>query len=97
MDPLIKTLGELRAIKKVADEPGQVQGARLDAPVAIVSVTAGAEGEEPRTLGPLTIGAATAEDSQHRYATSENRPGVYLISQALVEEIRDTVKAIRRQ
>lgn len=97
MDPLINTLSSLRAAKKVADDPNQVKEAGMDAPVAVITVTAGGDGEEPKTLGPVKIGAATVEESQHRYATSDSRLGLYLVGQAVVDEIRDTVKALRKQ
>ncbi|HUW59592.1 MAG TPA: DUF4340 domain-containing protein [Candidatus Bathyarchaeia archaeon] len=96
MDPLIEALSQLRADKKLADDPGQVPGTGLDAPVVEISVSAGAEGEEPAKLGPVVVGGPTPEDSQYRYATSAQWPGVYLVRQSLVDEIRDTVKAIRK-
>ena len=96
MDPLVEALSSLRGNKKVADDVSQTPGSGLDAPVVEISVSAGAEGEEPAKLGPVAIGAPTAEDAQHRYATSAQRPGVYLVRQSLVDEIRDTVKAIRK-
>lgn len=96
MDPLIEVLSQLRADKKLADDPGQVPGTGLDAPAVVISVSAGAEGHEPAKLGPVIVGAPTPEDSQYRFATSAQRPGVFLIRQALVDEIRDTVKAIRK-
>ncbi|MCX5769953.1 MAG: DUF4340 domain-containing protein [Candidatus Hydrogenedentes bacterium] len=96
MEPLTEALSQWRADKKLADDPGQVPGAGLDAPVVVISVTAGAEGENPAKLGPVVIGAPTPDDSQYRYATSTQRPGVYLVRQSLVDEIRDTVKAIRK-
>jgi len=97
MDPLVDALSRLRADKRVADEPGAVEGTGLDKPVATVRATVQADGEDAVELGPVTIGAATAADSQHRYATSAERPGLYLVKQALVDEIRDTVKAIRKR
>lgn len=96
MDPLIEALSQLRADKKLADDASQISGAGLDAPVVEISVSAGAEGEEPAKLGPVAVGGPTPEDSQYRYATSAQRPGVYLVRQSLVDEIRDTVKAIRK-
>ena len=96
MDPLMEALSQLRADKKLADDPGQVPAAGLDAPVAEITVSAGTEGEEPAKLGPVVVGAPTPEDSQYRYATSAQRPGVYLVRQSLVDEVRDTVKAIRK-
>lgn len=96
MDRLVEALSRVRADKRVANDPGAVEGTRLDTPVATVSVTVQPDGQDAVELGPVTIGAATAADSQHRYAVSTERPGLYLVKQSLVDEIRDTVKAIRK-
>ena len=108
IEPLLKTLSSLR-IAAVETETDQADPAQygLDAPTAVITVTALAQNNSAPAqarnnsaptgqmiLGPLKIGKPTPDNSQLRFATTPKFHGVYRVRQAVVDDIRETVKNI---
>ena len=95
---LLDTLYGAKAVAMEADAmPADLAPYGLDDPLAVVTIAiSGDEGAEAeQTVGPLKIGKTTPEDSQQRFAMAGGRAGVYRVRQAVVDEIRETLKAIR--
>lgn len=97
VDLLVKALNELRLERIETDTvPADLAPYGLDKPLAVISAMTATEKDKGMTpVGPLTIGAPAADDSQMRYAISEGRPGVHRIRQAAVDEIRETLAALQ--
>jgi len=97
VDMLLKTLNELRLERVESDSvPEDLKPYGLYAPLAVISVMTSSQSEKGMTtVGPFKVGAPAPDDSQMRFALSEGRPGVYRIRQALVDEIRETLKALK--
>lgn len=98
MDALIKVLSLVRAdAVESPTAPADLAAYGLDAPGASVSVTLTSADTPPQEtiVGPLSIGKPTSDDSQQRYAMSPLMPGVYRVGQALLDEIRESLKRIR--
>ena len=95
---LLKALGNVSAAAVEAETaPADLSPFGLDAPTITVSATTLKDGDpsSETTVGPLKIGKPTAENSQERFAMSPMRPGVYRISQSVVDDIRAALKGIR--
>ncbi|NIA14075.1 MAG: DUF4340 domain-containing protein [Nitrospiraceae bacterium] len=93
---LVDALASLNALEVVEETaPADLSAYGLDAPVATVRVTVkAAEDEEARVVGPLVLGSPSPANAQRRYASSARRAGVYLVEQAIVDDIRETLKAV---
>ena len=93
---LVDALASLGAVAVVEEEaPADLSAYGLDAPVAVVRVmVTAAEGGEEREVGPLVLGCSCEDNAQRRYASSAGRPGVYLVGQAIMDDIRETLKAV---
>lgn len=96
MDALLEALGEMRAVKRV--EPGTESGEieyGLDNPAGVVTVSVLPEGgAEQEALPAVAIGAISQEDSRERYARVEGDPEVYVIKQAIVDDMRDALRGV---
>jgi hypothetical protein len=95
---LVAVLSTASAVEVELDStPQDLVPYGLDKPVAIICVATvdqDAPGGEV-VQGPLMIGSTTPNDSQLRYAITAVRPGVYHVQQALVDEVRETLKGIQ--
>ena len=68
----------------------------LNTPMATLSINYLPEGATTETtLGPLKIGVPDTKNPQLRYASIASKPGVYCISQSIVDQIRDTLKCVK--
>lgn len=97
IDALVKALSEVRLAAVERDTlPEDLTPYGLDNPLAVVQVMT-SKGKETGivTVGPLKIGSPATDDDQMRFAASDARPGVYRIRQAVVDEIRETLKGVQ--
>ncbi len=99
MDLLLKSVQDLKAVAVVTDEaPADLTPLGLAQPVAAVTVLTRTEVDgQPReqTFGPLLLGAPNPENSSHRHAMTKERPGIYLIDQAFMDELRETLGSVK--
>jgi len=82
---------------ELSETPQDLAPFGLDKPIAVITV-ATAKQDAPNgevVHGPFTIGNTTQKDSQLRYAATAMRPGIFHVHQALVDEIRETLKGVR--
>jgi hypothetical protein len=91
---LVEKLSNLHA---AGDRPAPPEAATgLDTPMLECTVTLRPEaGEQPQAMGPLRVGAVSAEDSRRRYASVPGRDGAFLVDQGLIEAFRDALRGVR--
>jgi hypothetical protein len=95
--PVIGRLYNLRAITIETETPGEdLAPYGLDAPIAVISVVLpGSDDREAETtLGPLRVGSPAPDNTQERFAMIAGKPAVYRIGQALMDDVRETLKRI---
>ena len=66
----------------------------LDAPVLDLKITLTSEPPKAPTTLTLRIGKPNPTDPDERFALSSSRPGLYLISQEIINQIREALKGI---
>jgi hypothetical protein len=98
-DALLKSLAEANAVDI---EPAPAEGAPVDMaayglhePVFQAEVTVVDEEGVSQTVGPLTIGAVTPDQSQQRFARTQARPEIFRAKQALLDGIREAMRGVR--
>lgn len=92
LDFLLKTVANIRANElETPAVPADLTPYGLDKPAITIAVTL----RENKKLGPLTIGAVCGNDAQYRFAATTNTTGVYRISQTIIDDIREAIKAVR--
>jgi hypothetical protein len=82
---------------ELSETPQDLAPFGLDKPIAVITV-ATAKPDAPNgevVHGPLTIGNTIQKDSQLRYAATAMHPGIFHVHQALVDEMRETLKGVR--
>lgn len=95
VDNLLKTFAELRVVSPRPEEGIADDVLGFAAPVLQASFVTQAEGADPSTVGPLEVGASSAEKMLHRYTRLAGLEGVYRVEQKLVDAVRDFVGALQ--
>lgn len=98
MQGLIAAITPLNAESVDADPaPDDLSIFGLDTPVAEWSVTLApeAEGGQPQTLGPVSIGGICPDNNHMRYAMVKGRDQVFRVRQAVVGKIREVLRGVR--
>ena len=98
---LVEALGSAHAVAIEAKAiPSGLAAYGLDVPLATITVTAPPQEDasgnatiEP-VFGPLKIGTTAPDNSQQRFALLEGQQEVFRVKQAIVDEIRETLKGI---
>lgn len=97
IEALIAALSDTRAVALQTEEtPADLAQYGLDAPLATITLTTLDSATPPKetTFGPLDIGKTAPDESQQRFATVEGRDGIYRVKQAIIDDIRETLKGV---
>lgn len=97
VDALLRAICNVRASEvETPAVPASLEPYGLDNPLLIITVEA-RPGTDPerRVFGPLKIGAVSQSDSHGRYAVCDQLAGVYRVRQALVDEVRESLKGVQ--
>ncbi len=98
MEALLRAVNPVRALaRERSAEPEDLASFGLDAPLLRVEVFRPSRfrGEDEGMAGPLEVGSPAPDESLERFARVAGRPGVFRVSQALIDEVREALKGIR--
>lgn len=100
MEALLEALHLVRAAGVAQPhQPTDLAPYGLDAPVLSAEVTLGSREASPgQKLPSLKVGSlAKDENDRYRYAISEDRPELFFVKQDLIDDIRETLRAVKDQ
>lgn len=95
VDALLKNLAELRVVTPRPEEGVAEELFGFASPTLQVNLVVQPEGADPVTVGPLDIGASSAEFMMHRYVRLAGQPGVYRVEQKLMDAVREFVGGLQ--
>ncbi len=96
VDTLLSALTPIHALSVAeAETPADLAPYGLDAPVFAATLVLGRDSAEtPAQRILFAIGAANPANANERYASSSARPGIFLISQEVMDQIREALRGI---
>lgn len=95
---LVANLSHVEALAVVSSQaPENMAAYGFDAPSVALQVQSylGGDSAKPVSMGILRIGKVTDDNSRERFAVTDGKPGVYRVSQGLVDAVRSVLDGLR--
>ncbi len=97
MQALLEAIATVKAERQETETtPDDLSPYGLDAPTLALRVASlSKDGKQSVSIGPIAIGAPAPDDPRARFATAKDTPGVYRVSQDVLDNIREALKGLR--